>query len=177
MNVLDAIQTKRAVRQYTPEPLSEDIMRAILNAGRRAQSSMNSQRWRFIVITDREKLEKASKTGKYAGHLAGAAMAVFILTPDPSADPSIMFDAGQAASYLQLAAWSFGVGSCIATIGEDDLARKLLCFPKEWHARFALSFGHPNDRTALTRSGKKGGRELFSEVVHWNAWESEVCDE
>lgn len=177
MNVSEAVRTKRAVRQFKQEPLPEDTIRQILNAGRRAQSSKNRQRWRFIAITDRLKLEQLSKTGQYAGHLAGAALAVYILTPDPDSGFSIMFDAGQAAAYMQLAAWELGVGSCLATIYDYDLARRLLCFPADWHARIALSFGYPADPEILTRPPKKGGRELLSDLVHWNTWESSPCDE
>ncbi len=177
MNVSEAVRTKRAVREFKQEALPEDVMRAILNAGRRAQSSKNSQRWRFIAVTDRERLEKLSKTGQYTGHIAGAALAVFILTPDPGSNYAVMFDAGQAAAYMQLAGWEMGVGSCLATIYEPEKARKLLCFPGEWHARMAISFGYPADPEALTRSPKKGGRESLSELVHWNTWEATPCDE
>ncbi len=177
MNVSEAVRTKRAVRQFKPEALSPETIRAILNAGRRAQSSKNTQRWRFVAITDRQKLEQLSKTGNYTGHIAGAALAVFILTPNPEESFSIMFDAGQAAAYMQLAAWEKGVGSCLATIYEPELARKLLCFPADWHARIAISFGYPAEEDALTRPPKKGGRETLDALVHWNTWESSPCDE
>lgn len=177
MNVSDAIRTKRAVRQFTQEPLPRADVEAIANAGRRAQSSMNTQPWRFIVITDRALLEKASKLGPYTGHIAGAAAAIFILTPDPASLFSVMFDAGQAAAYMQLAAWEKGIGSCLATLTEYDQARKLLCFPADWHARIAISFGYPADAEALTRPPKLGGRESLEEFVHWNTWESTACDE
>ncbi len=50
MDVLDAIRTKRAVRYFTARPIADDDLRAILNAGRRAQSSKNTQPWVFIAI-------------------------------------------------------------------------------------------------------------------------------
>lgn len=177
MNVLEAIRIKRAVRQFKPEPLPEDTISAILNAGRRAQSSKNTQPWRFIVVTERARLEKLSKTGAYAGHLAGAAAGVFILTPDPASRFSVMFDAGQAAAYMQLAAWDLGVGSCLATIYEPEQVRKILCFPAEWHARIALSFGYPADPQVLTQPPRQGGRERLNDLVHWNTWEGLPCDE
>lgn len=177
MNVSEAIRTKRAVRQFKPEPLPQEALQAIANAGRRAQSSKNTQPWRFIVITDRDLLEKASKLGPYAGHIAGAAAAVLILTPDPASRFSVMFDAGQAAAYMQLAAWELGIGSCLATLTEHDQARKQFCFPNDWHARIAISFGYPAEAGALTRPPKPGGRESLGAVVHWNTWESSTCDE
>jgi nitroreductase len=170
MNVHEAIRAKRAVRQFLPGPLPEEVIDAILWAGRRSQSSKNSQPWRFIAITRRQTLEQLSKLGTYAGHLAGAALGVVILTPDPTNHLSVMFDAGQAAAYMQLAAWELGIGSCIASIYRSDQARQLLGFPEDLHLRFALSFGYPLETEALTRPPKKGGRRPLAEVVHWEKW-------
>jgi nitroreductase len=150
--------------------LPEDVIRAILNAGRRSQSSKNSQPWRFIAIQKRETLEALSKLGAYAGHLAGAALGVAILTLDPGSNAGVLFDAGQASSYMQLAAWEMGIGSCLATIYEPEKARELLGFPAEWHLRIALSFGYPLEDGALTQAPKKGGRQDFAEVVHLEKW-------
>lgn len=170
MDVLEAIRSKRAVRQFRAEPLPEDAMRAILNAGRRAQSAKNTQPWRFIAVTQRETLEALSKMGQYAGHLAGAALAVVIVTPDPDSRFSVMFDAGQAAAYMQLAAWSLGIGSVPATIYEPAAAQALLGVPEGWHIRIALSFGWPADEEDLKRANKSGGRAAFDEVVQWERW-------
>jgi nitroreductase len=170
MNVQDAIHNKRAVRQFLPDPLPDEIERAILRAGRRAQSSKNSQPWRFVAITRRETLKQLSTMGKYAGHLAGAALGVVILTPDPASHFSVMFDAGQVAAYMQLAAWELGVGSCLATIYEPEQVCTLLGFPQEWHARIALSFGYPSDPSALTRPLEGSGRQPLDELVHWEGW-------
>jgi nitroreductase len=170
MNVSDAIRTKRAVRQFTDQPLPDEVVRTILNAGRRAQSAKNIQPWRFVAVRERQTLQKLSTLGTYAGHMAGAALAVLILTPDPASRFSVMFDAGQAASYMQLAAWELGVGSCLATIYEPEQARELLGFPAEWHARVAISFGYPLEPATLTRPNKAGGRETLDEVVKWERW-------
>lgn len=56
MTVSEVIPTKRAVRQFSDEPLSEEASRTILMAGRRVQSSKNTQPWHFIVIRDRATL-------------------------------------------------------------------------------------------------------------------------
>jgi nitroreductase len=66
MTVSELIRTKRAVRQFTDEPLSEEAIRSILNAGRRAQSSKNSQPWHFIALRDHETLRQLSQCGAYS---------------------------------------------------------------------------------------------------------------
>ena len=170
MNVSDAIRLKRAVRKFQERPLPDEVIRAILNAGRRSQSSKNEQGWQFIAIRDKSILKALSETGTYAGHLAGAAMGVAILSPNPEGKFQALFDVGQAAAYMQLAAWELGVGSCIASIYEPEKARAILVFPSEWHLRIALSFGYPLDEEKITAAPKKGGRRSLEEIVHWDTW-------
>jgi len=170
MNVSDAIRLKRAVRKFQDKPLPEEVAHAILNAGRRSQSSKNEQGWQFIAIQDKSILKALSECGQWAGHLAGAALGVAILTPEPTAKFQTMFDAGQAAAFMQLAAWELGVGSVPASIYEHEKAREILGFPPQWHLRIALSFGYPAEEERLSAAPKKGGRRPLEEVVHWDRW-------
>lgn len=170
MNVFDAIRTKRAVRKFEDRPLPEDAVQAILNAGRRSQSSKNEQLWQFIAIRDKAILQALSECGTYAGHLAGAALAVALVIPDPKEKFQTLFDSGQAAAYMQLAAWELGIGSCLASIYEMQKARDILGFPHELHLDIAISFGYPADEAKLSAPPKKGGRKPLEEMVHWEKW-------
>ncbi len=170
MQVADAIRTKRAVRQFDRKPLDAASVQTILNAGRRAQSSKNTQPWAFLAVQDRARLEAMSRLGAYAGHMASAALAVAILTPDPKQRWSILFDAGQAAAYMQLAAWDLGIGSCLATIYEPEAARELLGYPDDLHLHVAISFGYPRDPSELSAPPHPGGRRPLEEVVRYEVW-------
>ena len=97
-------------------------------------------------------------------------MGVAILTAEPTEKFQTMFDAGQAAAYMQLAAWELGVGSVPASIYNAELARQILGFPPEWHLRIALSFGYALEEEKLSAPPKKGGRVPLEEVVHWEKW-------
>jgi nitroreductase len=165
ISVAEAIRTKRAVRQFTDQPASEEAIRAVLNAGRRSQSSKNTQPWTFVAITERTTLEALSKTGGYTGHLAGAAFAVVIV-----AQPGYKFDVGQAAAYMQLAAWELGLGSCIASLHDEDAARAILGVPGELECYTAISFGYPAAPPAAPRPG---GRRSFEEAVRWEQYSSD----
>jgi len=170
MKVSEAIRTKRAVRKFLDKPLPDEIVTSILNAGRRSQSSKNNQGWQFIAIRDKEILKALSQCGEWAGHIAGAALCVAILTPKPTEKFQTMFDAGQAAAFMQLAAWELGIGSCPASIYEAEEARAILGFPAEWHLRLALSFGYALEEEKLSTPPRKGGRRSLEEVVHWEKW-------
>jgi nitroreductase len=160
MTVSELIRTKRAVRQFTDEPISEEAIRSILNAGRRGQSSKNTQPWYFIAIRDRETLRHLSQCGKYAGHLAGAPFAIALI-----ASTAEGFDLGQAAAYMQLAAWDLGIGSCIASMHEPAKAKAILGVPQDLHFDVALSFGYPLHSHEQPQAPKPGGRKSFDEVV------------
>jgi nitroreductase len=129
MDALTAIDTLRTVRRFADRPVDDEALRTILDAGRRAGSSKNLQRWGFVVVRDRARLEQLAAVGPWAGHLRGAAVAVALVTPDPRAADaplSVVFDVGRAAENMVLAAWALGIGSCPATVYEQDLARRLL---------------------------------------------------
>jgi nitroreductase len=165
MTVSELIRTKRAVRQFTDEPLPEEAIRSILNAGRRAQSSKNSQPWHFIAIRDRATLRQLSQCGTYAGHLAGAPFAVALISS--TADS---FDLGQAAANMQLTAWELGIGSCIASMWEPEKAKEILGVPHDLHFDVAISFGSPLPSREQSHTPKPHGRKPFDEVVLWERW-------
>ncbi|HYH92386.1 MAG TPA: nitroreductase family protein [Candidatus Saccharimonadales bacterium] len=168
-----AIQTRRMIRRFADRPLAPEHLDRILHAGRRAASSKNQQRWAFIVCRDRAHLQELAQVGPYAGHLAGAAVGIALVTPDPTttdAPLSVMFDLGQAADSMMLAAWELGIGSVPATVYEHDLARELLGYPADQRCEFLLSFGYPADPEDLTRPPKAGGRRSLGELVHEERW-------
>jgi nitroreductase len=173
MNVSEAIRLKRAVREFSSRPISDEAVFHILNAGRRAQSAKNQQQWEFIAIRDREVLSSLAKCATNAPHLAHAALGIAILTPDPAQRWSILFDAGQAAAYMQLAAWDLGIGSCLATIYKIEDAQKVLGFPSELHIRVAISLGYPKDPAVLNAPPRTGKRKPLKEIVHFDRWSQE----
>ena len=173
MDTLQAIASLRVERHFSDRPVDDEVVRIILDAGRRAGSAKNLQRWDFIVVRDRARLAELAAVGPYAGHLAGATVAVALVTPDPRADGtplSVVFDLGRAAENMVLAAWELGIGSCPATVYEQDLARRILGYPATLHCEYVFSFGHPADPAHLARPNRAGGRKALAEVVHDEGW-------
>jgi nitroreductase len=146
MSVWDAVEHKRVIRRFADGPIAPDELVRILNAGRRAASSKNLQRWHFIVCRDREHLAELGGVGPWAGHLA------------------------MAAANMMLVAWELGIGSVPATVYEHDLARRLLGYPEDHHCEFLISFGYPADPDDLTRPNKAGGRVALTDIVHDERW-------
>ncbi len=169
----EAINSLRVVRDFADQALEPWALERILHAGRRAGSSKNLQRWAFVVCRDRAHLAELASLGPWAGHVAGAAVAIALVTPDPRAPGaplSIAWDLGRAAQNMVLAAWELGIGSVPATIYEHDRARALLGYPADWHCEYLLSLGYPADPRVLAAPKRAGGRRDLVDLVHEERW-------
>src|SRR3954466_1298886 len=101
--------SRGGVRRYADRPIPEDVQRRILDAGRVAGSSKNRQPWRFVVLSDREAVERAAEAVGAADNVLGAALVIGLIVRGKG---PVSFDAGRAAQNMMLAAWNDGVGSC-----------------------------------------------------------------
>ena len=54
MDVFEALYTTRAMRRVSEDPIPDDILKQMVDAGIRAPSGSNRQGWKFIVVTDPE---------------------------------------------------------------------------------------------------------------------------
>jgi nitroreductase len=171
METWDAITSRRNVRQYADKPVPEEDLIRILEAGRRAPSSRNEQRWDFMLVTGRGRLEELSKVWRYGRHVASSAATVALVTPgsdDPDERESIAFDLGQAAMSMMIAAADLGIGSCHSSVQDQDLARSLLGYPAGRRCDYLIALGYPADRPL--RPIKRHDRRSFDEVVHRDRW-------
>jgi nitroreductase len=172
METWDAISSRRNVREFTDEPLSDEALERILEAGWRAPSSRNWQPWDFVVVTDREQLVRLSQVWQGGGHIAGAAAAVALVIDDYEAGSRereiALYDLGQASLQMMVAAADLGIGSGHSAVGDQQLARDVLGFPAGKILKYVIDFGHPADRPL--RPIKKPKRREFDEVVHRGSW-------
>lgn len=166
METWQAIQGVRVVREFDGRPLAQEHLDRILHAARRTASSKNTQRWAFIVCRDRDHLRELAEVGPYAGHVAGAAVAIALVSPRDND----RWDLGRAAQNMVLAAWDLGIGSVPATVYEPESAQRLLGYPGDQDCPYLLSFGYPADPSVLTRPNQQGGRKRLEEVVHVERW-------
>jgi nitroreductase len=166
-----AIASRRAVRSYTDQPIQKKDLERILEAGRRAPSSVNEQRWDFVVVTGRDRLEKLAKVWRYGRHVASSAATIALITPkakDPHEGESIAFDLGQAAMSMMIAAADLGIGTGHSSVQDQDLARELLGFPPDRECSYLIALGYAADRAL--KPLRAPNRRPFTEVVHMDHW-------
>jgi nitroreductase len=169
MNAWDAIRTRRNVRRFADRPIPAADLDRIVAAAALAPSSMNEQRWAFVICRERGRLEELSRAGDYADHVARAAAAIAFLTPraaDPAERESIAFDLGQAVENAMLAAWELGIGSCHASVDDEEMVRGALGYPPAMTCDLIVSFGYPDDPSALAPPGSRGGRKRLGDLRH-----------
>ena len=159
------------MRSFTDQPIADDHLDEILESGRRSPSSRNWQPWDFILVRQREQLEKLSHVWRGAGHVAHAAAAIALIAPVPKEDRQqnrLQYDLGQVTMSIMLAAASLGIGSSHSAVGDQEMARSLLGFPEDKFCAYLISLGYPADRP-LTLI-RKPDRRPFDEVVHRDHW-------
>ncbi len=78
METLEAILTRRSIRQYQTTPVPEDLVQKLLTAAMSAPSARNSQPWRFVVIDDRKLLDQVPAINPYAEMARRAPLAILI---------------------------------------------------------------------------------------------------
>jgi nitroreductase len=169
METWDAIRTRRNVRRFADRLIADEHLDRIVAAAALAPSSMNEQRWAFVVCRDRERLEELARVGDYADHVARAAAAIAFLTPradDVAVRESIAFDLGQAVENAMLVAWELGIGSCHASVYDEPRLRAALGYPPQMTCDLVVSFGYPEDPGALAPPGSRGGRKQVRDLRH-----------
>ncbi|NRQ36245.1 nitroreductase family protein [Nonomuraea sp. NN258] len=146
MTPLELIASLRATRHFTADPVAAGQLRAVLEAARWTGSARNRQPWRFVVVRDPALLGRLSRLGAYAGHLAGAPLAILLAVDATLSTQDAEFDAGRAAQNLMLAAHALGLGTCPASFfpaANAGTATELAGLPAPWRVRTAISLGHP----------------------------------
>jgi nitroreductase len=171
METWDAIRSRRNVRLYTDAPIAAEHLDRILEAGWRAPSASNRQRWDFVLVTEPASLERLSTVWQGARHLAAATAAIVLVLPEPD-EPRFLtidqYDLGQATMAMMLAAADLGIGSGHSAVGDQDACRSILGVPADRTCAYMLALGYPADRPL--RPIAEPDRRPFEEVVHRGRW-------
>ena len=162
MDVFEAICTLLAVRRYHDKPVSEDVLRRVLEAGRLSASAMNKQPWYFVVVQDPNMLRQLGTVAQTGPYISEAPLAIVV-----AIEPSrfALADAGRAVQDMLLTAWDAGLGSNWVGSG-GPAAKALLGIPEELDVVAILPFGYPADAIG---QGQKT-RKPLSEIAHRERW-------
>ena len=163
-DLLKFLRRLRAVRTYTPEPISQQTVEDILEVGRWSGSGSNRQPCEVVVIRDPAVQEKMRDWG--ANTAASAAVVLLIVTKNEGS----LFDEGRMAERLLLAAAAHGLGSTVAFLKGDGpaAAKQLLGIPAEHRAIAVVTIGRTDIAAHQARPANPTPRKPMSEYVHWD---------
>ncbi len=170
-DVIEIIKTRRSVRDYKEDHVSDEDIKFLIDCARYAPSGSNMQPWSFIVIQNKEVIHKLSEDGKKAmivnnpnkapGFISflktdtnlfhNAPLLVIILGNKKSVTAD--WDCAMAAQNMMLAAHSRGIGSCwiglVMPALMDEKILKELGAPPGYKAVAPLIFGYPRGETVM----------------------------
>lgn len=173
-NFSELLLNRRSIRKYTDQPLDPDQVRLILQAALTAPSSKSVRPWQFVVVEDRETIEKLKELKpQYAMSLTNAPLAI-VVCADTTKSDLWAEDSAIAAVLMQLQAAAFGLGSCWVEVhnrfrgdGEpsEEYVQKLLGIPEEMGVLCVITVGYKNEPRKPMDPEK-----LLWEKVHLGKW-------
>jgi nitroreductase len=168
MDAYEAIIAKRDRRDYLDKPIPDDVQRRILQAGRMAGSSSNTQPLRFIVLQDPkgEVRQKLVGAGAGTGPLVKAPLGIVIALKRGSRD----FDVGRAAQNMMVAAWAEGIVSCPVGMPQEEVACAALGLPDDFWPAIGVAFGYPGTPDPNAPARPNSQRIPMEELIHYERW-------
>ena len=163
MEAYEAIITKRDTRFYTDEAIDDEALRRIVQAGRMAGSSKNTQPVRLVVLRDKGWMQEVAECGQFSDPLKAATAAIAVCCLPNGSD----FDAGRAAQNMMVAAWNEGLASCPTSMHDQPCVTGKLELPEGWRVVVILAFGHPNREMPMSLGAK---RTDWDEYAGWEKW-------
>ncbi len=168
MDAMQAILTRRSIREYTSQPVSEEMVTELLKAAMSAPTAGN-QPWHFVVIRSRTTLDSITGFHPHAEMLKKASVAISI-----SGDPTVerlkgrwLLDCAAATENVLIAANALGLGACwvgIYPVEERmEALRGLLGMPNHVIPLSMVSLGHPAEK-------KDPPARFKTERIHYELW-------
>ena len=147
----ELIKNRRSMRKFTDEELTQEEVVTLMKAALMAPTSKRSNAWQFVVVDDKETLQKLSRCKEQASQfIADAALAVVVMA-DPMVSDVWIEDASIASIYLQLQAEDLGLGSCWVQVRErfaapgvtsNEYVHDVLDIPLQLQVLSIIAIGH-----------------------------------
>lgn len=166
-NVYETILQRKSVRTYEDRAVEKEKIDSLIRAGMAAPSSRDRRPWEFVIVTDREKLNRMSEGLPYAKMLRSTHQAIIVCGDTVKSDNAWFLDCSAAAQNILIAAQSLGLGAVwTAAFPYPDriqVVREVLSLPEHIIPLNVIPFGYP--------AGNKQAKDKFNEEqIHWNEW-------
>jgi nitroreductase len=169
MDTLEAIFTRRSVRDFKTDPVSTEAIKTMIRAGMQAPSAANEQPWHFVVIDDQDKLHAITEFHPFAAMLKEAPLAILVCSDRKLEKKRARWlqDCSAATQNILLAAHAMGLGAVwLGIFPESDRVfgmQGLLEMPEDVRPVALVAVGHP-------ASVPKPVDRFDANRIHSNQW-------
>lgn len=158
MNCKETILTRKSIRSFQNKPIPQEIITDMIEAARLSPSTQNRQPWRFVILTQQDKIkDMALHCGLIglANYFIRNAPCVIVACADMDKDIKIngqdyyLVDTAIAFQQMMLMAWSHGIGSCWLGAFSEKKLKAWLKLPKSWRIVALSPFGYPAEQQSI----------------------------
>ncbi|HHN65188.1 MAG TPA: NAD(P)H-dependent dehydrogenase/reductase [Nitrospirae bacterium] len=149
---IDLLRKRRSIRRYEDRPVERDKLDLIIEAALRSPSSRSLNPWEFVVVTDREVLERLSRAKEHGSSFLKNAPLGIVVCADPERCDVWVEDCSIASIIIQLTAHDLGLGSCWiqirgrmhnATRTAEEYVKEVLGIPEKMVVESIIAIGYP----------------------------------
>ncbi|MDV3426824.1 MAG: nitroreductase family protein [Bacillota bacterium] len=150
MDVITSIKGRRSIRKYSQVYIEEEKLEIIMEALRLAPSASNSQKWKFIFVTDKEKRKKLTEAAGGQEFIQEAPVTVVgIATEDEyvmmCGQKSSTVNVSIAMAYMTLEAYELGLGTCWLGHFDEEKVKETLNIPEGMRVVAISPLGYPDE--------------------------------
>ena len=165
MELMEAIEKRRSIRDYDDRPVPEDKLKKVLEAARLSPSASNRQDRKFVVVTDEALRRMLAQAAFGQAHVAQAPVVIVAVSTNPDyvmacGVPSFSVDLAIAIDHMTLAAVDEGLGTCWIGAFHQDQVKHILGIPEKYTVAALLTLGFP--RQTPQRTPRKALDEIVS---------------
>lgn len=169
-NVIEAIEERRSVREFKPDPIPESVVSRIIDCGLKAPSAGNIQPWQFWVVK-RPSIRSALAEAAFGQNFIERAPVVIVVLAEPArsatrygyrgSDLYCIQDTAAAVQNMMLAALAYGIGSCWVGAFDEKKVSEALDLSERFRPVALVPMGYP----AETRARRPRSQRPFDETV------------
>ena len=178
MEFMDVIRTRKSTRSYIDKDVEEEKINQMFEAARLAPSWANKQCWNYVVVSDKEKIQKLA-AGIINSWMKNTAI-VIVACADPKKSGSkngmdyYLVDVAISMEHLVLAATNLGLGTCWIGGFDETKVKTILNIPEKIKVVAMTPIGYSSDEGIRNKLARKviraDTRKALEDMVHFNKW-------
>ena len=167
MDILNLLKSRRSVRVYQDNPVPQELLLQILEAGRWAPTGANLQPWHFIVVTDsetRKRIGEVARSFLIKSSHVGKAPVVLVLGFDTRKGKYGRYDVTLAGGNMLTMATHLGLGTCWIGAFDEARVKEILQIPENIEVIGLITLGYPGENS------EPPPRVVLEKIIHWESW-------